>query len=427
MFLKKTDDNTEHANSYYAATANWQTDYPELEGELQADVAIVGVGFSGVSTAVELCERGYKVALIEANRVSWGASGRNGGQIISGYGRNPSAFKPWIGSEGVSIVEQMGEECVEILKERIDKYKIDCDLKWGYCEVALKKRHLKAYREWAKDDPAMELLDADQIKQYVNSDLYLGGYYRKDWGHIHPINLCIGEARAAEQMGAHIFEQSKVSKITYGKNPAVHTEKGTVKAKYVILCGNAYMGRLEPYLDARVLPSTSCIIATQPLTEEQIQQTLPQDVAVCDSRTALDYYRLSADKRMLFGGLSNYTGLEPVNAQRIMRKKMLKVFPSLADASIDYCWSGNMAISVRRMPQLGRIKESNVLYATGYSGHGVAPTHMSGRILAEAVDGNTKRLDIMNKMFHVPWPGGRLLRRPAMAVGMLFYKTLDAI
>lgn len=427
MFLKKTDDNTEHANSYYAATANWQTDYPELEGELQADVAIVGVGFSGVSTAVELCERGYKVALIEANRVSWGASGRNGGQIISGYGRNPSAFKPWIGSEGVSIVEQMGEECVEILKERIDKYKIDCDLKWGYCEVALKKRHLKAYREWAKDDPAMELLDADQIKQYVNSDLYLGGYYRKDWGHIHPINLCIGEARAAEQMGAHIFEQSKVSKITYGKNPAVHTEKGTVKAKYVILCGNAYMGRLEPYLDARVLPSTSCIIATQPLTEEQIQQTLPQDVAVCDSRTALDYYRLSADKRMLFGGLSNYTGLEPVNAQHIMRKKMLKVFPSLADASIDYCWSGNMAISVRRMPQLGRIKESNVLYATGYSGHGVAPTHMSGRILAEAVDGNTKRLDIMNKMFHVPWPGGRLLRRPAMAVGMLFYKTLDAI
>ena len=427
MFLKKTDDNTEHANSYYAATANWQTDYPELEGELEVDVAIVGAGFSGVSTAVELCERGYKVALIEANRISWGASGRNGGQIISGYGRNPSAFKPWIGSEGVSIVEQMGEECVEILIERIEKYKIDCDLKWGYCEVALKKRHLKAYKEWAKDDPAMELLDVDQIKQYVNSDLYLGGYYRKDWGHIQPINLCIGEARAAEQMGAHIFEQSKVSKITYGKNPAVHTEKGIAKAKYVILCGNAYMGRLEPYLDARVLPSTSCIIATQPLTEEQIQQTLPQDVAVCDSRTALDYYRLSADKRMLFGGLSNYTGLEPVNAQDIMRKKMLKVFPSLADASIDYCWSGNMAISVRRMPQLGRIKDSNVLYATGYSGHGVAPTHMSGRILAEAVDGNTKRLDIMNKMYHVPWPGGRLLRRPAMAVGMLFYKTLDAI
>lgn len=427
MFLKKTEDNTEHTGSYYAATANWQTDYPELEGELEVDVAIVGAGFSGVSTAVELCERGYNVALIEANRISWGASGRNGGQIISGYGRNPSAFKSSIGSEGVSIVEEMGEECVEILKERIEKYKIDCDLKWGYCEVALKKRHLKAYKEWAKDDPAMELLDAEEIKEYVNSDLYLGGYYRKDWGHIQPINLCIGEARAAEQMGAHIFEQSRVTEITYGQNPAVHTEKGVARAKHVILCGNAYMGRLEPYLDARVLPSTSCIIATQPLTEEQIQQTLPQDVAVCDSRTALDYYRLSADKRMLFGGLSNYTGLEPVNAQHIMRKKMLKIFPSLANARIDYCWSGNMAISVRRMPQLGRIKDSNVLYVTGYSGHGVAPTHMSGRILAEAVDGNTKRLDIMNKMYHVPWPGGRLLRRPAMAVGMLFYKTLDAI
>ena len=208
MFLKKTDDNTEHANSYYAATANWQTDYPELEGELEVDVAIVGAGFSGVSTAVGVCERGYKVALIEANRISWGASGRNGGQIISGYGRNPSALSHGLVVRASVLLSRWARNVLRSSR-RIEKYKIDCDLKWGYCEVALKKRHLKAYKEWAKDDPAMELLDADQIKQYVNSDLYLGGYYRKDWGHIQPINLCIGEARAAEQMGAQIFEQSK--------------------------------------------------------------------------------------------------------------------------------------------------------------------------------------------------------------------------
>ena len=427
MFLKFSDDTKQHAPSYYAATANWQTDYPELEGSIEADVAIVGGGFSGVATAVELSERGYKVVLLESNRIGWGASGRNGGQIIGGYGQNPGAFRSTIGSEGVDIVEGMGVECVDIIKQRIEKYNIDCDLKWGYCEVGLKKRHLKSYQQWAEDDPAMHLLDQDQIKEYVNSELYLGGYYREDWGHIQPLNLCIGEAKVAQSLGANIFENSQVTNITYGDNPVVTTQKGSVKAGHVILCGNAYMGKLVPYLDARVLPATSCIIGTEPLSDEQLQQTMVRDVAVCDSRTALDYYRLSADKRLLFGGLSNYTGLEPANAEAVMRNKMAKVFPSLKNVKIDYSWSGRMGISVRRMPQIGRIKNSNILYASGYSGHGVAPTHMTGRLLAEAVDGNTHRFDIMNKMFHLPWPGGKLLRRPAMAAGMMFYKIRDVL
>ena len=427
MFLKFNTDTKQHAPSYYAATANWQTDYPELEGAIEADVAIVGGGFSGVATAVELSERGYKVVLLESNRIGWGASGRNGGQIIGGYGQNPGAFRSTIGSEGVDIVEGMGVECVDIIKQRIEKYNIDCDLKWGYCEVGLKKRHLKSYQQWAEDDPAMRLLDQDQIKEYVNSELYLGGYYREDWGHIQPLNLCIGEAKVAQSLGANIFENSQVTNITYGDNPVVTTQKGSVKAGHVILCGNAYMGKLVPYLDARVLPATSCIIGTEPLSDEQLQQTMVRDVAVCDSRTALDYYRLSADKRLLFGGLSNYTGLEPTNAEAVMQNKMAKVFPSLKNVKVDYSWSGRMGISVRRMPQIGRLKNSNILYASGYSGHGVAPTHMTGRLLAEAVDGNTHRFDIMNKMFHLPWPGGKLLRRPAMAAGMMFYKIRDAL
>ena len=427
MFLKFNTDTKQHAPSYYAATANWQTDYPELEGAIEADVAIVGGGFSGVATAVELSERGYKVVLLESNRIGWGASGRNGGQIIGGYGQNPGAFRSTIGSEGVDIVEGMGVECVDIIKQRIEKYNIDCDLKWGYCEVGLKKRHLKSYQQWAEDDPAMRLLDQDQIKEYVNSELYLGGYYREDWGHIQPLNLCLGEAKVAQSLGANIFENSQVTNITYGDNPVVTTQKGSVKAGHVILCGNAYMGKLVPYLDARVLPATSCIIGTEPLSDEQLQQTMVRDVAVCDSRTALDYYRLSADKRLLFGGLSNYTGLEPTNAEAVMRNKMAKVFPSLKNVKIDYSWSGRMGISVRRMPQIGRLKNSNILYASGYSGHGVAPTHMTGRLLAEAVDGNTHRFDIMNKMFHLPWPGGKLLRRPSMAAGMMFYKIRDAL
>jgi gamma-glutamylputrescine oxidase len=425
LFLKSTADTNEHAPSYYAATANWQTNYPHLEGDIEVDVAIVGGGFSGVATAVELGERGYNVALLESNRIGWGASGRNGGQIIGGYGRDPGAHRARIGSEGVAALQDMGWECVEIIKQRIEKYQIDCDLKWGYCEVALKKRHLKAYREWAKEEPVMELLDCEEIRQYVNSGLYLGGYYREDWGHIQPLNLCIGEARVAKSLGAQIFEQSKITAISCGDKPTVTTEKGRVKADHVILCGNAYMGNLVPYLDARVLPATSCVIATEPLDDEQLAQSMVRDVAVCDSRTALDYYRLSADKRLLFGGLSNYSGLDPTNATAILQAKMHKVFPALRGIKIDYSWSGKMGISVRRMPQIGRVANSNVLYVSGYSGHGVAPTHMTGRILAEAVDGDSRRFDIMNKMFHMPWPGGKLLRRPAMAAGMMFYKLYD--
>ena len=177
-------------------------------------------------------------------------------------------------------------------------------------------------------------------------------------------------------------------------------------------------------MDARILPATSCIIATEPLTDEQIDQSLRKDVAVCDSRTALDYYRLSADKRMLFGGLANYTGLEHSNVVAIMRAKMAKVFPVLANARIEYKWSGLMAVSFRRIPALGQLR-GNVLYVGGYSGHGVAPTHIMGRVLAEAVEGNRERFDIMSKISHVPWPGGKLLRRPVMAAGMMFYKLID--
>ena len=424
MLLKKASETSEHADSYYAASASWETSYPELEAELNVDVVIIGGGFSGVSTAVELCERGFKVALVEGNRISWGASGRNGGQIIGGVGHNPAKFRRAVGSEGVEAIYQMGAECVGIVRERIEKYAIDCDLKWGYCEAALRPRHLRAYESWAEEDDDIEVLDRSQLAEYINSELYLGGYYKSNWGHLHPLNLCIGEARVAEQLGASIFELSTVKSITYGENPAVHTDKGCIRADYVVICGNAYLGNLVPYLDNRVLPSTSCIVATEPLNEQQLEQSLRKDVAVCDSKTALDYYRLSSDKRMLFGGLSNYTGLEPANVTEIMREKMINVFPALKTVNIDYKWSGQMAVSLRRIPQMGRL-QGNVLYVGGYSGHGVAPTHIMGRIIAEAIDGNSERFDIMAKITHYPWPGGKLLRRPAMAAGMMFYKIMD--
>ena len=430
--LQKTLETSEHAASYYAASANWQTDYPTLENDIEADVVVVGGGFTGVNTALELTERGRSVVLLEANRISWGASGRNGGQIIGGVGRDPERFQRLIGKEGVDAIYQMGLECNEIIRERVERYDIDCDIKWGYCDVALKPRHLRAFAEWKAFEEGIgnryeyRLLDRDEVKDFVKSDAYIGGLYNNFNGHLHPLNLCIGEARAAEQLGVQLFEQSRATGITPGEKVRVHTDRGSVLANQVVLCGNAYMGNLVPRLATRVLPAASCVVATAPLSESQIRQVLPADVAVCDPRTALDYFRLSGDGRMLFGGLANYTGLEPRNLEKTLREKMLKVFPVLADVPLEYGWTGHMGIGLNRMPQLGRLHE-NVSYIQAYSGHGVAPTHMMARITAEMLTGSPERFDIFAKIPHSPFPGGKLLRRPALVVGMSYFKLRDML
>ncbi len=432
--LRKAIEHREHTTSYYAATVNQVKEYPRLEGEQSTDVVVVGGGFSGVNTALELAEKGYAVTLLEANRIAWGATGRNGGQVIGGIGsKDPELFEKSIGKKGVKTVYEMGFEAAEIIRERVAKYEIDCDLKWGYCDVAIKPRHMRDFKEWqahAKltgNPHQLILLDAEEVKQYVGSDKYCGGLLNQTGnGHLHPLNLCAGEARAASKLGAQIFEQSKVTKIEHGDKVRVFTETGSVKAKFLVLCGNAYMGNLVPDLAKKVLPSSTSIIATSPLSEALAREVMPADIAVCDPRTALDYFRLSADNRLLFGGLSNYTGMEPTDLKGTMGKKMLKIFPQLEGIDIEYAWSGHMGIGINRMPQLGRLSD-NAFYVQAYSGHGVAPTHIMGRVIAEMIDGKPERFDIFTKIHHWSFPGGSLFRRPIMALGMMYYKLLDEL
>lgn len=430
--LRKPQDSQEHTSSYYAASANWQTAYPQLHNDVDVDVVVVGGGFSGVNTALELAERGVEVALVEANRISWGATGRNGGQIIGGIGHDPERFVKTIGEQGVKTIYSMGIEARDIIKERVEKYAIDCDLKWGYCDVALKPRHMKQFAEWRDFEKSIgnphtyTLLDQPELKQYVNSERYLGGLHNNANGHIQPLNLCIGEARALESLGGQIFEQSRVTVLEHGTRPRLRTEQGSITARRVVLAGNAYLGGLVPKLASRILPASSSVIATAPLPAELAEEIMPGDVAVCDPRTALDYFRLSTDKRMLFGGLSNYTGMEPRNLEEVMRGKMESVFPQLKGVAIDYAWSGQMGIGLNRMPQLGHIAD-NIAYIQAYSGHGVAPTHIMARATAEMLSGNPARFETMANIDHWPFPGGKWFRRPALAVGMVYYKALDEI
>ena len=425
---------SEHTNSYYAATANWQTDYPVLAGEQRCDVAIVGAGFTGLSTAVHLAGRGYDVAVIEANRVGWGASGRNGGQLIDGIVevKKIQEIGRKFGDSAANTLRQIGIDSRNVVLELIKKYDIDCDLKFGFLNVALTQEDLDYFeteieRKRTMNYPhKMELVPKDQLHTVVGSDIYIGGMVHWGNGHLHSLNLCLGEARALEQYGARIFEQSLVRKIHHGARPRIETADGVMHADKIVLAGNAYLGKSEPSLYGKVIPAGSYIIATEPLGDELANELLPQDMAVCDQRVGLDYYRLSADKRMLFGGLCNYSGRHPKDITASIRPRMIKVFPQLENARVDYEWGGYMAITIKRIPQMGRI-QGNTYYSHGYSGHGLAPTHIAGQILADMICGDAERFDVFERVKHWKLPGGKWFANPALALGMLYYRLKEIL
>ena len=424
---------SQHTASYYAASSLPQPDHPVLQGDVVADVCVVGGGFSGLNTALELAERGMSVVLLEAHKIGWGASGRNGGQLIRGVGHGLDQFEGVIGKDGVRQMKLMGLEAVEIVRQRVERFNIACDLTWGYCDLANKPRDLEGFAEEAQELRDLgyrhetRLLQANEVHTVVGSDRYVGGFIDMGSGHLHPLNLALGEAAAAAQLGAKLFEHSAVTRIDYGPEVRVHTAQGSVRAKTLVLGCNAYLQGLNPHLSGKVLPAGSYIIATEPLTQAQAHALLPQNMAVCDQRVALDYYRLSADRRLLFGGACHYSGRDPQDIGAYMRPKMLDVFPHLKDVKIDYQWGGMIGIGANRLPQIGRLPDQpNVYYAQAYSGHGVNATHLAGKLLAEAISGqHSTGFDLFNQVPHITFPGGKYLRSPLLALGMLWHRLKE--
>ena len=424
---------SQHTASYYAASSLPQPDHPVLQGEHVADVCVVGGGFTGLNTALELAERGMSVILLEAHKIGWGASGRNGGQLIRGVGHGLEQFEGIIGKDGVRQMKLMGLQAVEIVRQRVERFNIACDLTWGYCDLANKPRDLEGFAEEADELRSLgyrhetRLLQANEVRSVVGSDRYMGGFVDMGSGHLHPLNLALGEAGAAAQLGVKLFEHSAVTRIDYGPQVRVHTAQGSVRANSVVLGCNAYLKDLNPQLSGKVLPAGSYIIATEPLSEAQAHALLPQNMAVCDQRVALDYYRLSADRRLLFGGACHYSGRDPQDIAAYMRPKMLEVFPHLKDVKIDYQWGGMIGIGANRLPQIGRLPDQpNVYFAQAYSGHGVNATHLAGKLLAEAISGqHSDGFDLFAKVPHITFPGGKYLRSPLLALGMLWHRLKE--
>ena len=323
----------EHTASYYAATRNSDITYPPLLGEHRCDVAVVGAGFTGTSTALYLAERGYDVALVEANRVGWGASGRNGGQLIDGF-VDVDKIEKRLGKAAADIAYKIGLEGRDIVVQRIGQYSIDCNLKFRYLDLALRSADMRYFEESLESKRRMNyphdvrIISQEELPAYIGSDRYIGGLVNNGNGHLHPLNLCLGEIRAAVELGARVFEQSPVTRVRHGDKPIVETESGKIRAKKVVLAGNAYLGRVEPRLRNKVIPAGSYIIATEPLADAIANELLPQDMACCDQRAALDYFRLSADRRLLFGGLCNYSGRVPDSISATLVPKMRRGIPA---------------------------------------------------------------------------------------------------
>ena len=432
MPVKRVNKNAEHVTSYYAASAHAQPVRPSLVGDLSFDICVVGAGFSGLSTALHLAEKGYQVAVVEGARIGWGASGRNGGQVVNGLNASLQTIQRRYGEDTANFVANVVMEGGDIIRERIKTYDIDCDYKPTNLFTAYTQAHMRELEErlslWRSYGiETQEMVASDAIGNYVNTNAYAGGMIDHAGGHLHPLNLALGEAAAFESKGGVIFEHSMVNRVDPATDkPVVTTEQGSITCKTLVLCGNAYLGGVVPELAKRVMPVSTQIMATETLPPELAQQLLPTDTCVEDIRYILDYFRLSADNRLLFGGGTVYGGTDPENIEAKLRRNMDKVFPALRDKKIEFAWSGNFALSFSRVPQMGRLND-NTYFAHGYSGHGVTGSHTFGRILSEAIDGDLTRFDTFARVPWIPFPGGRMFRVPYSVIGSWYYGIRDKL
>ena len=422
---------SEHAPSYYAATANPAPRHPALAGEVSADVVVVGGGFTGLSAALSAAEAGYSVVLVEAKRIGWGASGRNGGQMIPGMRWSVSDLLDEFGEDRARGLVALGLEAGERVRARIARHAIACDLRDGHFHAAWKPAHMDAIRR-ERDLLAslagcdrVQVVEPNEVPNFVATEAYHGGLYDPEGGHLHPLNYALGLAQAAQAAGVRIFEDSPALAMAHTSPVRVTTPGGIVTATLGVLACDSDVGGLEPQFAGAMMPIANYNVATAPLGAEQAKRLIPSNASIAESRFVLNYYRLTADHRLLFGGGEKYTPTPPASIAEFVRPFMERIFPKLRGVRIEYGWGGMVGVTLNRLPQFGRI--GNTFYAHGYSGHGVLLTTLAGELIVEAMRGTAERFDLMADLPRRDFPGGTLLRHPLHVAGMLWYALRDRL
>jgi gamma-glutamylputrescine oxidase len=424
-------------DSWYAATAAPGPARPPCQGTHRADVAIVGGGFAGVSAALELARRGRRVVLLEAREIGWGASGRNGGQAIHGLACDHAVIEAQLGPTAARAVWDMSIEALDLIRRRCAEEGIDADWQDGYLGVATRPDKARALHDWAEDVAQrygypMRRIPAAEVGDWIRSPRYHGAIHDPRSGHLHPLKYCRGLAAAAERHGAVLFEHSPVTRLERGAANRLITGQGEVIADQVLLAGNVYLGGLAPGLSDRIMPVGTYIVCSEVLGEARVRELIPDRSAVCDTNFVLDYFRPTADHRLLYGGRVSYSTRTPANLRESMRRRMVGTFPTLADAQVTHAWGGFVDITMNRAPDFGRLPRAtgasgDVYYLQGFSGHGLALTGLAGRLVAEAICGDAERFDTFARLRHRPFPGGRWLRMPALVAGMAWYRLRDLL
>ena len=418
--------------SYYTQTARVFAGLPPPRGEVHCDACVIGGGLTGITAALALAERGFEVVLLEANTVGWGASGRSGGQVIFGYACEMAKLERLTSPEDARRLWDMSLEAVRRVKARIDRHAIDCDWRDGQLHVAIKPRHEEELRGWQAllaeryGCTRLQWLERAALATQVQSPRYRAGLYDPESGHLHPLNYTVGMAHAARAAGVRIHERARVLRLSRGAKPVVHLAHGAVHARQVVVAGNAWLGPLVPELEARLMPVGTYIVSTPPLGEELAHSLLPGDAAVTDINFVLDYFRRSADHRLLFGGRVSYTGLTPPRLAASMQRRMATVFPQLEGVPVESAWGGFVDITMNRAPHFGRL-DGNLYFAQGFCGHGMALTGLAGEVIAEAIAGDAERLDVFARIPHRVFPGGRLLRVPGLLLATAWYRLRDLL
>ncbi|TDR31067.1 gamma-glutamylputrescine oxidase [Hydromonas duriensis] len=417
-------------NSYYAATSTPLPEQPRLQGAHSFDVCVVGAGLAGLSAALELAQAGYKVAILEGKRIAWGASGRNGGQAIAGYACDQEPFEKQLGLDDAKKAFNITLEGLDLMRERIVEHNIQCDWIDGYMTASVKPKTTPDLYAWADrladvySYPYLEKISPEDMPQWVASKRYHGGVLDKNSAHLHPLKYALGLARAAMSAGVKIFENSLVTQLIQGDPAIVKTAEGQITAAFVVLAGNVYLDQVAPKISGRIMPVGTYIVTTEQLDPQLAGSLIRNRIAVCDNNFVLDYFRVTNDSRMLFGGRVSYSGMTPHNLSNAMRHTMLRAFPQLENAKIEYCWGGFVDITTNRAPDFGRLS-SNVYYLQGFSGHGLILTGIAGKMAAQAIQGQAERFDMFSKLKHLPFPGGRALRTPALVLAMAYYRLRD--